>query len=214
MRIALLLFAGILSVLPLRLEAQRNCTKGIPCGGSCIAATKTCHVGTAGAAAPPAATGPTAAPRAVAAPQAATSMDAGGRWIADPFLKNAYPMACPNGQSLASDAARARRTPRTFASREAVVAAGYAAIEAGCPTAIPAVDLTAPSSAYAAQPLTAEWLGDPAIKVVFSRRCPNGQAAEQRAVAESLPIVLFTSSQSAAAAGYTVVTAGCPAGVR
>jgi deoxyribonuclease I len=27
-------------------EAQRNCKKGIPCGGTCISATKTCHVGT------------------------------------------------------------------------------------------------------------------------------------------------------------------------
>jgi hypothetical protein len=26
--------------------AQRQCKKGIPCGGTCISATKTCHVGT------------------------------------------------------------------------------------------------------------------------------------------------------------------------
>ena len=25
--------------------AQRHCKKGIPCGGTCISATKTCHVG-------------------------------------------------------------------------------------------------------------------------------------------------------------------------
>ncbi|HWL41011.1 MAG TPA: hypothetical protein VNO75_12320 [Gemmatimonadaceae bacterium] len=28
-------------------EAQRRCTKGIPCGNSCISATKTCRIGTA-----------------------------------------------------------------------------------------------------------------------------------------------------------------------
>ena len=27
--------------------AQRRCVKGIPCGGTCISATKTCHVGSA-----------------------------------------------------------------------------------------------------------------------------------------------------------------------
>jgi deoxyribonuclease-1 len=27
-------------------NAQRNCKKGIPCGGSCISAAKTCRVGT------------------------------------------------------------------------------------------------------------------------------------------------------------------------
>lgn len=28
-------------------SAQRRCVKGIPCGGTCISATKTCRVGTA-----------------------------------------------------------------------------------------------------------------------------------------------------------------------
>lgn len=29
----------------INLQAQRNCTKGIPCGNSCISATKTCRIG-------------------------------------------------------------------------------------------------------------------------------------------------------------------------
>lgn len=33
-------------LIPAGLTAQRNCKKGIPCGGTCISATKTCHVGT------------------------------------------------------------------------------------------------------------------------------------------------------------------------
>lgn len=39
---------GVLLCAPL--HAQRNCRTGIPCGNSCIAATKTCRIG--GAAAP------------------------------------------------------------------------------------------------------------------------------------------------------------------
>lgn len=59
----------MLSVLALLLLAspsagQRRCVKGIPCGGTCISATKTCHVGSGSAtAAPkPTRTAPTAAP--------------------------------------------------------------------------------------------------------------------------------------------------------
>lgn len=32
-------------VLPASALAQKHCRKGIPCGGTCIAANKTCHVG-------------------------------------------------------------------------------------------------------------------------------------------------------------------------
>ena len=35
----------LLFFLPAVAEAQRQCKKGIPCGGSCIAAGKVCHVG-------------------------------------------------------------------------------------------------------------------------------------------------------------------------
>lgn len=42
MRIAVL----FLAVLSSAASAQRQCKKGIPCGGTCISATKTCHVGT------------------------------------------------------------------------------------------------------------------------------------------------------------------------
>lgn len=37
--------ALLLAVVAKDAEAQRRCTKGIPCGGSCISATKTCRVG-------------------------------------------------------------------------------------------------------------------------------------------------------------------------
>ena len=45
--LALLLFVSPLA-------AQKNCTKGIPCGNTCIAANKTCRVGTRSTTAPPA----------------------------------------------------------------------------------------------------------------------------------------------------------------
>lgn len=47
MRVALLVvisFALIVSA-PSELHTQRRCTKGIPCGNSCIAANKTCRIG-------------------------------------------------------------------------------------------------------------------------------------------------------------------------
>jgi hypothetical protein len=55
------------------LEAQRRCTKGIPCGNTCIAANRTCRVGTTPRQPTPApasraaATAPPAAPLAAAA---------------------------------------------------------------------------------------------------------------------------------------------------
>jgi hypothetical protein len=42
---AILLFATF-GVAPL--HAQKNCTKGIPCGNTCISRDKVCHVGSAG----------------------------------------------------------------------------------------------------------------------------------------------------------------------
>lgn len=42
--------------------AQKRCVKGIPCGGTCISATKTCRVGTGSATRAPAPKPDTAAP--------------------------------------------------------------------------------------------------------------------------------------------------------
>lgn len=43
----LVLLSLLLAAEPL--EAQKRCVKGIPCGNSCIAATKTCRIGTGSA---------------------------------------------------------------------------------------------------------------------------------------------------------------------
>jgi hypothetical protein len=47
-----LLVALVLGVLGQRAEAQRNCVKGKPCGNSCIARDKVCHMGSGAAPAP------------------------------------------------------------------------------------------------------------------------------------------------------------------
>lgn len=48
-----------LALVPAVLVAQKQCKKGIPCGGTCIAADKTCHVGGGGSYSAP---GPSAKP--------------------------------------------------------------------------------------------------------------------------------------------------------
>lgn len=64
------LLAAALALLTLAtpVSAQKHCVKGIPCGGSCISATKVCHVGSSSA---------TQTPRAgIASPAAALSASA------------------------------------------------------------------------------------------------------------------------------------------
>ena len=44
--VLLLLLHAVLSITtPDHAEAQRNCRKGIPCGNTCISATKVCRIG-------------------------------------------------------------------------------------------------------------------------------------------------------------------------
>ena len=46
MRYALFTFVGLSLLVVGNAEGQRNCRKGLPCGNTCIAANKVCHVGT------------------------------------------------------------------------------------------------------------------------------------------------------------------------
>ena len=46
MRCALFTFLGLSLLVVSNAEGQKNCRKGIPCGNTCIAANKVCHVGT------------------------------------------------------------------------------------------------------------------------------------------------------------------------
>ena len=45
MRYALFTFLGLSLLAPSNAEGQKNCRKGIPCGNTCIAANKVCHIG-------------------------------------------------------------------------------------------------------------------------------------------------------------------------
>lgn len=120
---------GTIALSPVALEAQKRCTKGIPCGNTCIAATKTCRVGT-GTARPaprPAAPRPTAVvpdstPRASADRATAAS--------AEPSVSEKPEVASSRGQvyyargcSAANELAPANRI--LFKSAEEAEAAGY-----------------------------------------------------------------------------------------
>jgi hypothetical protein len=49
MRMRALVILITLAVLPIPAEAQKNCVKGKPCGNTCIARDKVCHVGSGSA---------------------------------------------------------------------------------------------------------------------------------------------------------------------
>ena len=70
---ALILLLSLTLLGSTRLEAQRNCVKGKPCGNSCIAASKTCRIGT------PSSTPTTSTPRKTAAQLRADSVAASER---------------------------------------------------------------------------------------------------------------------------------------
>lgn len=85
-------------------SAQRNCKKGIPCGGTCIAASKTCHVGT------PAAR-PTARPESTSdvapkvipqsKPHPLFSVASSGQWVGSSRGHTYYRDGCSGASKLA-----------------------------------------------------------------------------------------------------------------
>jgi hypothetical protein len=83
--------------------AQKNCTKGIPCGNSCISASKVCRIGAAPAA-PASSSVPASTARSLSAPAAAATDSAvtvASSWVAS-FADGVYFLAgCPAAQDLA-----------------------------------------------------------------------------------------------------------------
>lgn len=86
--------------------AQRHCRKGIPCGGTCISAARTCHVGTPSIATPPgpapvraAAPGPFASAQSLANAQAAA--DSSAPWVASSSGHTYYRRGCSTADRLA-----------------------------------------------------------------------------------------------------------------
>jgi hypothetical protein len=88
------LAATILLLAATAAEAQKNCKKGIPCGGTCIAANKTCHVGSAS---PTPATSPAVAATAA---QVASKSDTTGEWIGSSAGHTYYRAGCSGAKAL------------------------------------------------------------------------------------------------------------------
>lgn len=76
--------------------AQKHCKKGIPCGGTCISATKTCHVSAA-----PSETSPSSEPSAPAVTGAAVKSDTAGAWVASSRGHTYYKNGCSGANKLA-----------------------------------------------------------------------------------------------------------------
>lgn len=128
--------------LPSALEAQKNCTRGKPCGNTCIARTKTCRVGTGSARA--------VAPR----PSTPPKVPEGMQYVASTRGRTYYSVGCPGWRSLAvsnlrwfrtkADAQQAGLRPSAQPGC-AGPAAGEASISAstGAPSAGPGVTFAA-----------------------------------------------------------------------
>ena len=110
------------------LQAQRNCRKGIPCGNTCISASKVCRIGSGSSREPepmaPPAARPTAepaalAPQAAPAAQPAPAPDTQYPWIGS-FADGIYFRAgCPAALDLAPT------NRRYFSTEVAAQDAGY-----------------------------------------------------------------------------------------
>lgn len=122
MRRFLIVLASLLLLSPFGatdLEAQKNCSKGKPCGNTCIAKNKNCRVGT-GTARPATRTTPAPAVRSAHVP-------AGMQYVASTRGRTYYHVGCSGWKSLAAS------NLRWFATREEAVAAGLRpSTQAGC----------------------------------------------------------------------------------
>lgn len=95
-----LLLAG-LTLSPGSAEAQKRCTKGIPCGNTCIAASKTCRVGSGSATKAPASQ---SAPASKSAPasRAAPVIPEGTQYVASSKGTVYYWVGCNGWKNLAT----------------------------------------------------------------------------------------------------------------
>jgi len=75
-------------------EAQKNCRKGIPCGNTCIAANKVCHVGTPST--------PTTSPAPASSDSAAVVPKDGKAWVASSRGHTYYRRGCSTANRLSS----------------------------------------------------------------------------------------------------------------
>lgn len=100
-------------VVPTALMAQKRCTKGIPCGNTCIAANKVCRVGSG---TPTPAAG--VAPRATRTDTAAVA-GASSPWVASSIGRTYYRNGCAGASRLA------KRNLIWFPTEDSAQAAGF-----------------------------------------------------------------------------------------
>jgi len=102
MRRSVFLIALMAMLIPGILEGQKNCKKGKPCGNSCIAQDKVCHVGT-----------PTSEPSTLSDP--ASTSD----WVWSIADRVYFKASCDAAKDLASD------NRRSFSSEATAREAGF-----------------------------------------------------------------------------------------
>src|SRR2546425_1544314 len=100
-RYALFTFLGVSLLVVSNAEGQKNCRKGIPCGNTCIAANKVCHIGTPSAPPTPAATPATAAPSRTDSTVVASKDSAA--WVASSRGHTYYRRGCSTANRLSSE---------------------------------------------------------------------------------------------------------------
>ncbi len=82
-----------LIAFPVAADAQKRCTKGVPCGNTCIAATKVCHVGTPS-------TRPTTPPTPARSDSAAVAPTNAMAWVASSRGRTYYRSGCSTANRL------------------------------------------------------------------------------------------------------------------
>ena len=93
MRYTLFAFLALSLLVVSNAEAQKNCRKGIPCGNTCIAANKVCHVGTPS-------TPPTTSPATARNDTTAVAPKDGAAWVASTRGHTYYRRGCSAANSL------------------------------------------------------------------------------------------------------------------
>ena len=113
-----LFFAGLLLLGAGTAEAQKNCRKGIPCGNSCISASKTCRIGTSA---------PRPSVSATAPAQPGEASASSGAWVGSSRGSTYYRAGCSSARKLSA------RNLVYFRSEEQATAAGYRrSVQKGC----------------------------------------------------------------------------------
>lgn len=202
MRRLLSVLLGLVLLLTASVDAQRRrprCTKGIPCGNTCIAATKTCRIGTT--ADPSPAPPPPSVQPALATSAAVAGAEAGEAIVGSVADKIYFRAGC----SAARDLSPSNRV--TFATVEAAERLGFRASQvAECLVqrrAMPAAIAETPAPPNAEPSASVDstswpWVGSRLMAEVW----PNRRDCRIALVIGEQDRVHFRTLEAASAAGY------------